>query len=144
MSTQANSQPETVRNQPRPRILIADDEEPLLRLLEMKFSLAGFEVIAARDGQEAWNAACAGAFDLVITDYRMPGMDGLELCRRLLERPETHEVPVIVITSPWCKIGDRLKELANVVALIEKPLTLRQLVATASALVRHETSRRTG
>jgi len=135
METQTNNYVDAIAAAPRPRILVADDEEPLLRLLEAKFVRAGFDVATALDGQEAWEKAVDCAPDLVLTDYRMPGVDGLDLCRRLLARPETRGVPVLVMTSPWCKIGEQFRQMANVVELIEKPPRPGDLIARARQLV---------
>jgi two-component system alkaline phosphatase synthesis response regulator PhoP len=134
MEPQANVQTQTSRPQRRPQILVADDEEPILRLLEMKFTRAGFDVVTARDGREAWEKALQHRPDLVLTDYRMPYVDGLELCTKLLVHPNTHDVPVIVITSPWCKIGNQLRQLRNVAELVEKPLSPRELIAKVRKL----------
>jgi CheY-like chemotaxis protein len=114
---------------------VADDEEPLLRLLETKFTRAGFDVETALDGLEAWEKAAASPPDVLVTDYRMPGLDGVELCARLLARPETRPVPVLVMTSPWCRITEQLSRMANVVALVEKPLKPSDLIARVRQLV---------
>jgi len=124
-----------VGEKPRPRILVADDEEPLLRLLEVKFTRAGFEVDTAIDGLEAWQKAVDCPPDVVLTDYRMPCVDGLELCARLLARPETRCVPVLVMTSPWCKVGEQLRQMGNVVDLIEKPMRPSDVIARARQAV---------
>ena len=135
MDTQKHVSTGTATDAPRPRILVADDEEPLLRLLEAKFVRAGFDVDTALDGQEAWEKAVDRAPDLVLTDYRMPAVDGLELCTRLLARPQTRRVPVLVMTSPWCKIGEQLRQMANDVELIEKPPRPGDIIARARQLV---------
>jgi len=119
----------------RPRVLVADDEEPILRLLEMKFVRAGFDVVTAIDGRQAWEKVLQQPFDLVLTDYRMADIDGLELCGKLLMHPRTRHIPVLVMTSPWCKIGDQLQQFDNVVELIEKPLDVRELIAKVRRLV---------
>ena len=125
------------RPKAKPRILVADDEEPVLAFLEMKFSMAGFEVVTARDGREAWNKATQDPVDVVITDYRMPDIDGVELCTKLLLSPKTRDIPVLVITSPWCKIAGQLQQVRNVVELVEKPLNVRDLVEKVRRLAGH-------
>jgi CheY-like chemotaxis protein len=135
METQTNNYVDAIAAAPRPRILVADDEEPLLRLLEAKFVRAGFDVDTALDGQEAWEKVVDCSPNLVLTDYRMPGVDGLELCTRLLARPQTRRVPVLVMTTPWCKIGEQFRQMANVVDLIEKPPRPGDIIARARQLV---------
>jgi two-component system alkaline phosphatase synthesis response regulator PhoP len=127
----------------RPRVLVADDEGPVLAFLEMKFSMAGFEVVTARDGREAWAKAAERAVDVIVTDYRMPDVDGVEFCTRLLMSPKTSRIPVLVITSPWCKTGDQLKQLHNVAGLVEKPFDMHDLVEKVRRLVGTPTSQGT-
>jgi two-component system, NtrC family, response regulator AtoC len=80
-----------------PRLLIAEDEERLRRLLQMLLSNKGYNLTLAADGAEAWDIYQGGHFDLVITDIRMPNMDGMELLRKIKElSPQT---PIIVITA---------------------------------------------
>jgi DNA-binding NtrC family response regulator len=80
-----------------PRILIAEDEDRLRRLLGILLNDKGYGLTLAKDGAEAWRLFQEGAFDLVVTDIRMPEMDGMQLLRAVKERsPET---PVVVITA---------------------------------------------
>lgn len=79
------------------RILIAEDEERLRRLLQMLLSTQGYELTLAADGAEAWHHFSNGHFDVVITDLRMPNMDGLTLLRKIKEANEA--TSVIVITA---------------------------------------------
>lgn len=68
---------------PKPRLLVADDDRLVLATLSEGLRQAGYEVVTAASGAEALEAAAGGMFDLAILDVRMPGMDGLELARRL-------------------------------------------------------------
>lgn len=131
MHPQAAAPPAPADAKPRPRVLVADDETPVLAFLEIKLAKAGFDVVTVRDGDEALRRLIEQPFDLVLTDYHMPNTDGVELCRRLLVHPTTRHIPVIVMTSPWCKVGDELRQLPNVVELLEKPLDLAELVVKA-------------
>jgi two-component system response regulator AtoC len=79
------------------RILVVDDEEKMRRLLELSLRNLGHEVVQAADGQAALAAFDSGPFDLLLTDLRMPGMDGIGLLSALRERGE--ELPVIVLTA---------------------------------------------
>lgn len=79
------------------RILIAEDEERLRRLLQMMLSTQGYDLTLAADGAEAWDLFQNEAFDAVITDLRMPRMDGLTLLRKVKEHSPT--TPVMVITA---------------------------------------------
>lgn len=79
------------------RILVVDDEDKMRRLLEMALRSLGHEVVQAADGLEALKHFAEGSFDLVLTDLRMPNLDGIGLLRRL--REQGNEVPVIVLTA---------------------------------------------
>lgn len=79
------------------RILVVDDEAKMRRLLEMSLKNMGYEVVQAGDGEEALTCFNEAPFDLVLTDLKMPRMDGLQLLRGLRERGE--DVPVIVLTA---------------------------------------------
>ena len=69
------------------RILVADDETHILHVVSLKLRNAGYHVLTARDGQEALEMAQSEKPDLIITDYHMPMLSGLELCRRLKQDP---------------------------------------------------------
>ncbi|MGI8905098.1 MAG: sigma-54-dependent transcriptional regulator [Candidatus Sumerlaeaceae bacterium] len=80
-----------------PRLLVAEDEERLRRLLEMLLSNQGYQLTMASDGTQAWAAFQSGHFDLVITDLRMPNMDGMELLKRV--KAASPQTPIVVITA---------------------------------------------
>ena len=79
------------------RILVVDDEDKMRRLLEMALHGMGYEVVQASDGEEALTHFGEGAYDLILTDLRMPRLDGLGLLRALRERGA--DVPVVVLTA---------------------------------------------
>jgi putative two-component system response regulator len=81
------------------RVLIVDDDEIARDLLSEALTGAGYEVSAARDGREALEILRTGVFRLVISDWEMPEMNGLELCRRIRERHFSSYVYIILVTS---------------------------------------------
>jgi DNA-binding response OmpR family regulator len=83
----------------RPKILVAEDEPDIRELVAITLSFSGFDVVAAADGIEALAMADAHSFDLIILDVRMPRMTGYEACRRLREREETKEIPIIFLSA---------------------------------------------
>ena len=80
-------------------ILVADDESHILHVVSLKLRNAGFRVITANDGQEAYEIALQERPDLLITDYHMPQLSGLELCQKLKQDPATREIPAIMLTA---------------------------------------------
>jgi two-component system response regulator MprA len=79
------------------RILVVDDDRSLRDALRRALTLAGYEVDLAESGQEGLSRIAAGEPDAVVLDVGMPGMDGLELCRRL--RDAGNRVPVLMLTA---------------------------------------------
>jgi chemosensory pili system protein ChpA (sensor histidine kinase/response regulator) len=119
----------------QPRILLADDEELLLHVLAIKFTRAGLCVLTAKDGQEAWDKCLLERPDLLLVDYQMPVVDGLELCTKLLAHPDMCNMPVMVITTPWCHVADQFRALANVKDMIDKPFSSKELLVKVQRLV---------
>ena len=83
----------------RPRVVIADDDPDIRRLVEMTVTNAGCDVTVASDGEEALERVREAKPDLVILDVLMPRMDGWEVARALKSDPATAEVPVMFLTS---------------------------------------------
>src|SRR5580693_1761960 len=81
------------------KILVADDESHILHVVSLKLRNAGFDVVTAGDGQEALELASSEQPDLLITDYHMPQLSGLELCRKLKQDPATAKIPAIMLTA---------------------------------------------
>jgi len=77
-------------------LLAVDDENDVLQVLELLFSMEGHRVLIARDGVEALEIVRAEQVDVVLTDLMMPRMDGLALCRRLRADARTRDVPIIL------------------------------------------------
>jgi two-component system alkaline phosphatase synthesis response regulator PhoP len=117
------------------RILVADDEAHILHVVSMKLVRAGYEVITARDGEEAFEACLDVRPDLLITDYQMPVLDGLGLCRKLRSHNPRIEVPVMLLTARGNDIErDELREL-GIVALMDKPFSPREVHLRAQEII---------
>lgn len=81
------------------KVLIADDSRSMRKMVQATLEEAGYEVVAAEDGQQAWDALCKGDLRLAILDWVMPCMDGLEICRKLQQEKPLNMVQVILLTS---------------------------------------------
>jgi DNA-binding response OmpR family regulator len=117
----------------QPTILLVDDEDAVQKLLTYPLEREGFRVIPARDGQEALDRFAEETPDLVVLDIMLPGLDGLEVCKRLRARST---VPIIMLTA-------RDDELDKVVGLelgaddyITKPFSIREFRSRVRALLR--------
>ncbi|MHB8896608.1 MAG: GGDEF domain-containing response regulator [Candidatus Geothermincolia bacterium] len=85
--------------QPRPKVLVADDDHNLRQLLMEALPRHKFEVYQAADGPETWDTIKNLRPDLVLLDVMMPGMDGHEICRLMRDNPQTRNIPVIMLTA---------------------------------------------
>ena len=82
-----------------PRVLLVDDDPAMLRLLEVNFRLEGFETATASHGEEALESIRADRPDAVVLDVMLPGIDGLEVHRRMRADPTLTSVPVVFLTA---------------------------------------------
>ena len=108
----------------RGRILIVDDDPRLLHIVAMYLGIEGYEVSTAENGEDGLAKVEARAPDLVILDIMMPGMDGIEMCRRIRTNPETAAIPVLMFSA---LSGDEDVERARHAGanhLITKPFNL--------------------
>jgi DNA-binding response OmpR family regulator len=117
------------------KILVADDEAHILHVVSMKLRNAGFEVITAVDGEEAFEAAMSEHPDLLITDYQMPLMTGLELCKRLRACEETRNIPAMMLTARGFDIEQAEMNEAGILAVLAKPFSPREVLEKANELL---------
>lgn len=81
------------------KILVVDDEEHILELIKFNLESAGYQVVTAENGEDALRLCSEEKPDLVLLDIMLPGIDGLEVCRRLKSQKETMLIPIIMITT---------------------------------------------
>jgi two-component system alkaline phosphatase synthesis response regulator PhoP len=120
---------------PAKKILVADDESHILHVVSLKLRNAGFDVITACDGQEALELALAERPDLVITDYHMPQLSGLELCQKLKEDPATANIPAIMLTARGYQLEPKDTEQSGICRMLSKPFSPRHLLATVNEVL---------
>ena len=124
--------------QPTRRVLIVDDEPAVREMLTVALEMAGFEVREADSAQTALSEVTARIPDLMLVDWMMPNVSGLELCRRLRRNQDTADIPLILLTA-------RGEEDAKITGLdvaddyITKPFSPRELVARLKAILRRTT-----
>ena len=115
------------------RILLVDDEETLRTSLAFALRQEGFEVVAAEDGPDALAVAGSDAFDLVLLDLMLPGLDGMEVCRRLRAQSP---VPIIMLTARDGEIDKVLGLELGADDYVTKPFSVQELVARMRAVLR--------
>lgn len=116
-------------------ILVADDESHILNVVSLKLRNAGFRVLTAHDGQEALDIALAETPDLLITDYHMPQLSGLELCRRLKQEAKTESMPKIMLTARGYHLEPQDTESSGILKMLSKPFSPRHLLATVNEVL---------
>ena len=116
-------------------ILVADDESHILHVVSLKLKNAGYIVITARDGQEALEMAQQEKPDLVITDYHMPQLSGLELCQKLKQNPATSTIPAIMLTARGYHLEPADTEKSGILRMLSKPFSPRHLLATVNEVL---------
>ena len=124
------------------QILVVDDEEDLLELVSYKLSKDGYRVQCVGTGEDALKTARKQPPDLIVLDWMLPSVDGLEVCRRLKSDPKTRDIPIIMLTAK----GEESDMVAGLERgaddYIAKPFSPRVLNARIKALLRREESRR--
>jgi two-component system alkaline phosphatase synthesis response regulator PhoP len=116
-------------------ILVADDETHILHVVSLKHRNAGFNVLTARDGQEALELAQQEHPDLIITDYHMPQLSGLELCQRLKQDPSTRDIPAIMLTARGYHLEPHDTQESGILRMLSKPFSPRQLLTTVNEML---------
>src|SRR5438034_7402392 len=105
-------------------ILVVDDEYASLEVLALLLAGEGFQVLTASNGEEALEQLEQHVISLVITDYKMPKMDGSELCERMLADERYRKIPIIFTSATYRQDVPRPE---NVVAFYSKPLLFKTL-----------------
>jgi two-component system, OmpR family, phosphate regulon response regulator PhoB len=119
-----------------PRILIVEDEEALTLLLRYNLEAEGYEVETVARGDEADLILKEHVPDLVILDWMLPGLSGIELCRRLRAQPQTKQLPIIMLTARG-EESERVRGLATGADdYVVKPFSVPELNARVRALLR--------
>lgn len=120
----------------KPQVLVVEDEPPLQQLLAYNLEAGGYEVVQAYDGEQALTIVEERVPDLVILDWMLPQVSGIEICRRLRRRPDTAKVPIIFLTARTDE-PDRLRGLeTGADDFITKPFSPAELLARIRAVLR--------
>ena len=109
-------------------VLVADDEAHILHVVSMKLRNAGYEVVTAMDGEEALELCKSDPPAVVITDYQMPIMTGLEFCKALRAVESTRGIPAVMLTARGFDIEPAEMEEAGIEAVLAKPFSPREIL----------------
>ena len=120
----------------KPRVMIVEDEEALTTLLRYNLEAEGYDVDTVARGDEAEIRLRESPPDLLLLDWMLPGVSGIEICRRLRTRRETELLPVIMLTARG-EEGERIRGLATGADdYVVKPFSVPELLARVRALLR--------
>jgi len=120
----------------KPSVLIVEDETGLVELLRYNLERAGFEVGVANDGEEAMTSIAEHRPDLVLLDWMLPLMSGIEVCRQIRRQADTANLPIIMLTARG-EEGDRVRGLdAGADDYVAKPFSPAELISRIRAVLR--------
>lgn len=118
------------------KVLVVEDEDALATLLDYNLSKEGYQVLLAPDGEEALLRVDEESPDLVVLDWMLPKVSGIEVCRRLRQGPKTRNLPIIMLTARG-EETDRIRGLdTGADDYVVKPFSMSELTARVRAVLR--------
>jgi two-component system chemotaxis response regulator CheY len=119
-----------------PLILAVDDSPSMRKMVSFTLTGAGYQVIEAVDGQDAYEKAQAQSFDLVLTDQNMPRLDGLGLTRKLREHPQFKTTPILVLTTESSDLMKQAGREAGATGWLVKPFDPARLLEVIKKVIK--------
>ena len=124
------------------KVLIVEDEDALVTLLTYNLEADGYDVVVSKSGNDALVVLAEEQPDIVILDWMLPGIAGIEICRQIRARPKTKTLPVIMLTARG-EEGDKVRGLATGADdYVVKPFSVSELLARVRALLRRSAPER--
>jgi two-component system alkaline phosphatase synthesis response regulator PhoP len=120
------------------KVLVVDDEIHIVHVVAIKLRNNGYDVISAQDGAEAFELACENKPDIIVTDYQMPVMTGLELVRKLRDSADLKDTPVIMLTARGFAIEDGLEDDLQISEFLSKPFSPKELLRSIEDILYHQ------
>lgn len=117
------------------KILVVDDMQSELDLLCEYLTQGGFTVVTANNGKEALEIANSDRFDAIVTDWMMPEMGGLDLCRQLKKKEETANIPIIACTAKDRDVDKMWAKKQGVKGYLVKPCSKEELINTVQTAI---------
>ena len=120
----------------REKIVVVEDEADILEVIEYNLSREGFRVLSTRDGEEGLRLVQKESPDLVLLDLMLPGLDGMEICRKLKADPLTQAIPIVMATAKGEESDIVLGLGIGADDYVTKPFSPRELIARVKAVLR--------
>lgn len=119
----------------KPLILVVDDETHILHVVSLKLRNAGYDVVTAENGEEGFDLATQRVPNLIITDFQMPFMSGLEMCQRLKVDERTANVQALMLTARGFSLPAEALDKTNIVTVLSKPFSPKEILAKVQELL---------
>ena len=119
------------------KVLVVDDEIHIVHVVAIKLRNNGYEVITAANGAEAFELVCEKKPDIIVTDFHMPVMTGLELVEKLRRSKATKDIPVIMLTARGFAIEDEQKQDLQISEFVSKPFSPKELLRSIQDILYH-------
>jgi two-component system alkaline phosphatase synthesis response regulator PhoP len=111
------------------KVLVVDDEIHIVHVVAIKLRNNGYEVETANNGAEAFEYACRNKPDIIVTDFQMPTMTGMELVEKLRQNEDTKNIPIIMLTARSFAIPKERQEQLKISNCLSKPFSPRELLS---------------
>jgi two-component system, OmpR family, alkaline phosphatase synthesis response regulator PhoP len=125
--------------QNRKKIVVVDDEIHILHVVSLKLRNGGYDVITAQNGLEGLETIQVEQPDVIITDYQMPHLSGLEMCRRLRQNRHTCEIPAILLTARGYTLDEQSMSAAGITHCLHKPFSPREILKLVDSMLMNAT-----
>lgn len=120
------------------KVLVVDDEIHIVHVVAIKLRNNGYEVITAANGAEAFEQACSEKPDIIVTDFQMPVMAGLEFVEKLRQNEATKDTPVILLTARNFAISSEQQEALQISDCLSKPFSPKELLGNIEDILYRE------
>lgn len=119
------------------KVLVVDDEIHIVHVVAIKLRNNGYDVITAANGAEAYELACQECPDIIVTDYQMPVMTGIELVEKIRANEASSEIPVILLTARSFAIEEDQKQNLRISQCLSKPFSPKELLRSVEDVLYH-------
>ncbi len=119
------------------KVLVVDDEIHIVHVVAIKLRNNGYEVSSAQNGADAFELAVSEKPDIIVTDFQMPVMTGLELVVKLRENESTKDIPVIMLTARGFAVEDSTKNDLQISEFLSKPFSPKELLRSIEDILYH-------